>query len=676
MRKIRNFPILLSPDGKPIQVLKDVQEPEIERNFNEYNVMRFTLQDFQGIRAEQELIYRNERYRITRVSEIRTSEKITEIEGMSAFVELNNMSTIGKIEFTNATIRNGAERILTGTSWEIDVIEDETNDYAYSFKEAEQTVLWCIRQYARICGYEIKFDTINKKISFLHEVGKQTNEIIRYKKNLREIIKIEEPPRATVIYPRGRGGLTIENVNNGLEYVEDYSWYTDVLGFTLAEARQKFRKVYVWEDNRFIYSGTLKREAEKKIHDLSRPVISYETGVAYIGTNNLDVGDYAWIIDSEMNLKLPVRVVRIIDHPHREWENEIEFNYLVPGLGSTQEQSTENDKGETETILVKNEQDTPIGQSYGILLELAVSSFAAENLQAGLYIIGESTEKALLTGYMTFNGVRIGPQIKQVVDGWHTLGLPFVILQIQEGVGYLELFLRIENGTFNISRHDAELFITGTNLLGGLSSKLPRINVVETVDFIPPMYVEDVVDITLIEPISIFGNEHVDFVDIMDVSDNVYFGLINASSVVPMMYGNDDPHPLNVTSKSHKDGYQPYIVFDKSEYTEWLTEDYQENNNEWLQIDLGLNFNEEINSYMVRGSQNTDMSPSEWTVEGSHDGDDWDLIDEQLNVQFDEREFKEFFVDVSNYRFYRWSFNKNNGSDEHIAVSELDLIHL
>jgi|GEM_PF-3756771 len=486
-RRVENLPLLLSALDEPIGYLRNIKDIEVERVLHEEDLLHFSIVNaVNQIYVEQEILYRGNRYVVRKVEETRQSDGYlyTFVECLSAFVELNDRSKIGTIEFVNLATQNGINRILDGTGWTVGYVEPAAEEYLHSMKETDRTSLWLLRQFARITGYEIVFDSLNRVVHFVHETGRQTDEVIRYRKNLKEIRKTMEPPQATVLYPRGRGGLSIESVNGGIDFIEDYSWYTEELGLSLPEAKKRFRKDYVWEDNRFVYAGNLLREGQKQIKRLSRPQIAYETSVMYIGTNELDVGDYAYVIDDELGLRLSIRVVRILDRPGREWENEIEFNYLLPGLGGSQVADGRADaEGKEETVIVQNESAITIGTSYQNLIEMSFTAYASTNLSAGVHLIGKASEKTVLTAYFTFRGQRIGPEIKQTVEGWQTIGVPFSLLQIQDGSGFLLLYVKVDAGTFTIERNAAELYVKGLNLLGGAASGMPKGFVVEEVSF-------------------------------------------------------------------------------------------------------------------------------------------------------------------------------------------------
>lgn len=480
-RRIENLPLLLSITGEVVGFLKRIENPSIEKVLHDVNVLKFVLPNDLTIEPEQEIIYKNSRYKVTKVVQSRVGRKITEVEAMSAFIELND-KRVKKIEFVGLSLEAALNKLLAGTGWTVGSVPVDSQ--THSMSEENQTVLYLIWLLATLAGYEVDFDTVNKKVNFVEKIGKETSFIFRYRKNIKEIKKTVTPVQATVIYPYGRGGLTIGSVNNGQEYLEDYSWYTD-MGVPLDEAKKRFRKEYVWEDERFIYAGTLMRAAQDKLRELSRPQIAYETSVSDINAGELDIGDYCWVIDEELGIRLKVRVVRLEQYPGQEWNNKIEFNYLIPGLTDTINtgSTAQSSRGE-QLILVKNQSDLTIDSNYSTVLEMNITSYASTNLQCGLTLVGQaSATSAIIHAYLTFNGNRVGPYIRQSVNGWATIGVPFILAQIPEGSGTLALLIKIESGTFSIANGDAELFVKGENLFGGTTSDLPRASVVEEVTY-------------------------------------------------------------------------------------------------------------------------------------------------------------------------------------------------
>lgn len=478
-RRIENLPLLFDITGNVVGFLKDIVDCNIEYQFNESTLLTITFSGNKDLQVEQEIIYKNERFLVTRVENDKSNTSMTTIECTSAFIELN-YKTHQKVEFMAKTAFEGLEKILNGTGWTVGYID--ANDVLHSMVEEKKTALNLVRTLATLTGKTLVFDTINRKVSLVSNFGKETDFVFRYRKNIKSIKRTILPPQATVLYPTGRGGLTIESVNDGKPYIENYSWYLEQ-GISLDDARKKYKKEYYWEDERFIYAGIVLRAGHEKLAELSRPQISYTMDVI-AGAEILKVGDYAWAIDEELDMRLRVRVVKLNIIPGREWENKIEFDYVLPGLESltTSYSSGAGTSSESNMALVMNESDVTVNSSYSIALEMSFSIYAPTNVQVGITIVGVASADLTLDGYLDVAGQKVGIPIRQkVLAGDNVLSLTFILAQIQEGSDFLKLYLKTNTGTFKVSRNESQLYIIGKNIFGAGGPKVPKADVIENV---------------------------------------------------------------------------------------------------------------------------------------------------------------------------------------------------
>lgn len=520
-RKIENLPLLFDINGNVIGFLRVISDCDIEYQFNEATILTITFSGKKKLQVDQEIIYKDERFLVTRVENEKSNTSMTTIECTSAFIELNH-KTQKKVEFIALTAFDGLKKIVTGTNWTVGYVDSD--DVLHSMAEEKKTVLNLLHTFSSLTGKTLVFDTINRKVSLVNNFGKETDFVFRYRKNIKSIKRTILPPQATVLYPTGRGGLTIESVNDGTPYIENYSWYLEQ-GIPLKDAREKYKKEYYWEDERFIYAGTLLRAGQEKLAELSRPQISYETNVI-AGAEDLKVGDYAWVIDEELDMRLKVRVVKLNIVPGREWENKIEFDYVLPGLQNIIGESYSRSLGtssESDMVLVSNESDITVNSSYSIALEMAFSTYAPTNVQVGIVIVGIASTDLTLDGYLDVAGQRVGIPIRQkVLAGDNVLSLTFLLTQIQEGSDFLNLYLKTNTGTFTVLKNESQLFIIGKNMLGGIGAELPRANIVEEVDLsrIINVNVGENKEVTTQIPIKRSITENVIF-SVLDVTDNV-----------------------------------------------------------------------------------------------------------------------------------------------------------
>src|SRR5690606_28773338 len=497
MINVRDVPYLLDLDGTPIKALNNREHLEIEHTDNESSIMTLIYDIEETFITEQQIVYRNNRYIISEIEQQKSS-RTTKITAEIAYLELADKNVT--INSTDEVLEVIAQKALNGSKWSVGTVEDTTTKH--NMNRADVSSLSVLRLLARIADLKLVFDTINFKVHFLNDDANDVGFLFRYRKNLADITKTTFAPKATTLIPFGKGGLTIESVNNGRRYVEDFSWY-ESLGYTKSEARRLFNKVHTFSDERFVYAGNLMREAERRLRTLAHPQIAYEVAVAYLD-RDINIGDYGYVIDEELGIKVNVKVVRLIEYEDVN-DNQIELNYLIPGLADVQESVIETTRHEAtlSTILVQNESSFNGDNNFKLLLSMTITNYASTHALLGLAIVGQASTNTLLELYFDIDGRKHDFEVKQVVQqGYNTIALPIIFTQIQEGSHLLNVFLKVNNGTFTIERNDAQMFVQAENLQGGLATTLPRANVVDEFEFpLTNIYVTDSVDIDIQEPI-------------------------------------------------------------------------------------------------------------------------------------------------------------------------------
>ncbi len=331
--------------GNLTAILENAYNIVIEEKLGDAETLSFSIPfedtKAQHIAHDEEIIYTGKRYIITQIVDGRdeSGKETIDVTCECCYIELLNTVKCGKFSIDRRSVEFGLSEILQGTNWTVGSIEGNVNGI-YSLEETDQSVLWLVRQWAKITGLEIQWNSIDRKVNLLETIGTDRGAVFRYKKNLKSITRTMKPPEATVIYPRGKGDLTIENANNGIDYLEDYSWYVSQ-GLSLAEARARFKKEYIWSDEQFMLPENLKEAARKKLSELSRPIISYECNIldlariTRLSENKFFLGDTVTVYDSDLKISIKSRILRLKRYPQEPWKDEVELSYIIPGLQDT-----------------------------------------------------------------------------------------------------------------------------------------------------------------------------------------------------------------------------------------------------------------------------------------------------------------------------------------------------
>lgn len=478
---------LMAMDETPLRALPLSAEWKLEDMQDSTNRLevRFPISEAGQIVTDQDIVFHGRRYSILSLGYDKdTSALILTCEELQARLVDVNLPTF---KLSKETLPVALGKALAKTAgWTAGDVFENTLSYNAELKNV--STLFALRFLERQSGGRLFFDS-GKKIVHIRKGDETIADVaFRYGKNVANITKEQTSPQATVLYAYGRDGMTIEALTGGKKYVEDFSWYTK-LGMTLEDARKKFTKELVWEDDRYIYNATLHRDAVTRLKVLSQPQINYKLSNAR--ADGLSLGSLAYVHDEELNIRVRVAVVKIIQSSNPE-ENELELDYIPPSLGATIDNTYSGDtntggSGVMSFFLQKNQAAVAVNNIPKAVVEADITVYSSTAFEMGLTLIAEVTGAGLLEGYFTLDGERLPVEIKQTVGvGWYTIGLPFIVSGIQEGTKTIRFFLTMASGAATIPAEKAEFFIKATGVYGGESNAKPDQTIIEDVDIIAP----------------------------------------------------------------------------------------------------------------------------------------------------------------------------------------------
>ena len=511
---IKNAFYLIDYFGNNVKSL-DVKSREVEHVKDGINSMSIYVESDESVSVDEEIVHNNHRYVVTEVNHVK-GQLLYEIVADSVISELNDR-TIHDLKVEERLPQVVLEQILEGDStWNIGEIA--VTDKRFSGTFDNQTELYAIRTLARMTELHLDIDTINRVINLRNTSGKDLDYIFSYNNNVSGLSRKVEAPVCTVIYPYGKDGLDISSVNNNRKYVENYDWYIQN-GISLEDARKHFRKVRVWEDERYIYAGNLKSEAEKRLEVLSRPLISYETETM-LNVDDVNVGDFGYVVDDELDIRVKVEVVRVVITDERH--PTIEFNYLLPDLTNDQEDTGADNERTGGVVLTKNEEDITVGQAPTQILKISSTMFREDNLEVVFTGVGNATVGGLAIVEFTLDGIPYPFKLQQIIQkGMNTLAFPFVWTNFPEGSKNIVVNMTISSGVFEFKLHDAQIYLKSDSLAAGHGDSKPDIDIIDKVKFTKAIDVDELVKLTLQNPIRINRTENVEYTQAIDVYEDV-----------------------------------------------------------------------------------------------------------------------------------------------------------
>lgn len=481
MKNVSNTITLVGADNKPERTLSSSTYWEFEQRTDSTNrlFVRAPLKDGIDVYSDRELLFRKKRFIMTEVTRIKDSKEI-EIIADEGQAELADRGQDHDFIINGLKLSDAMQEALRGSGWTVGyVFEDDRNYYA----EMENTnVTGKLKFLERQSSGRLVFDSVARVVHIVPDEYATPEVTFRYGKGMDGIEKTEEPPQATVMYAYGRNGMTIENVNNGQEYIEDYSYYTEQ-GVDIAYARERYRKTQTIKDERFIYNTNLYREARRRLNILSRPSINYTFSIIGDDAEDRYLHEPIYIVDEEIDVKINTHISKILvcSDPSK---NEIEADHMPESLNANEIETgdaTEGGSGEMQLFQNKNLQNITVTDEPQPILELSISTYVETYFKIGVTIEFEVITGGLIEGYFMLNEESLTRRIRQTVSpGFHTIGIPFVEQNIEEGENILELFIQT-TGELMIDEEQAEMYVMTTGAFGNYITSPDR----EVADEIP-----------------------------------------------------------------------------------------------------------------------------------------------------------------------------------------------
>ena len=267
-----------------------------------------------------------EYYIQTQEDEYVVKERTQSMDGFPQYVAVLNLEELegkpwGSFSAKESTVDEAARLALAGTEWTVGECDVKKKRNAGMLKVTSRDIIEKLAV-AFLC--EIVYDTKNKTVSFYNEVGEDKGAYFIRGLNLKKLNKKSDSyDYYTQIIPIGANNLTIEKVNDGKNYLENYQ-YSDK------------KRTYIWKEESYTDAQALKEDAELKLQDLSKPAESYSVTVADLAKQKKQysileyhVGDKIWIIDSATRTRVKQRIVKMTEYPQSPEKNTCEIANTV-----------------------------------------------------------------------------------------------------------------------------------------------------------------------------------------------------------------------------------------------------------------------------------------------------------------------------------------------------------
>ena len=281
--------------------------------------------------------------------------------------------------------------IGTGTGWTHSTVATTAKYVEGNY----QSNLDELKSFIAYFGCEAKFDTINKIINVVNQLGEDKGCYFIEELNLKKLdIDSDTNNLITRLEPIGKDGLSISSVNSGLNYVSNNTYTSKII-------------YGVWQDERYTNASQLKTDATAKLAELCKPATTYSVDIVDLASASMEyadilsyeLGDTVTLFNRKENQKQTHRIVEIDSYPEEPHRNTCQLSskaYSIIGVQKKSLKSTDslqgkvgitkaNGDGTVSTAIPGTDYQTPItaGTDYVAPSSLNVTS-ASITLASGV----------------------------------------------------------------------------------------------------------------------------------------------------------------------------------------------------------------------------------------------------------------------------------------------------
>lgn len=322
--------ILYDEDDEPVEILTDPVSPKVFNEVNGEQTLTFSVpvghRKAVWLESERRVDAAGDRYRIRRIETGRDGGVATlQVYAEARFYDLGVAGLVDERDWSGAQAGTVMRHVLKGTGWDVGKVNVAT---VRSWTMERANVLACLRAIQKVHGGDLVFDNEAKTVSLLQFSGKDQGVAFLSGKGLTDIRRVVDTTTLlTRIVPKNAEGVGIESVNDGVPYLEDFTFSNEV------------------RTGEYHYASgtsplTMLAMTNANIANRSRPKVSYEAEVADLSAwtgqpvDRFDVGDRVTIIDPELGIQTEQRIVALEYDLLKPWASVITLSEKLRALGS------------------------------------------------------------------------------------------------------------------------------------------------------------------------------------------------------------------------------------------------------------------------------------------------------------------------------------------------------
>lgn len=234
---------------------------------------------------------------------------------------------------TDTTVDEAARTALAGSGWTVGYCDVTKRRNAGMM---HVNTLGVIQNLCKAFMCEPVYDTRGKTVSFYQKRGEDKGVYFLSGLNLKRLKKESGSHEFyTRVIPIGENGLTIESVNDGKNYLENYRYSSKVL-------------TYIWKDESYTDAQALMEDAQMWLDDHAKPEASYQAEVRNLAAQkpgysvlSYSLGDMVKLVDEATGTMEEQRIVKMVHYPDNPDKDTCEISNTVLTFEEMQERYQE-----------------------------------------------------------------------------------------------------------------------------------------------------------------------------------------------------------------------------------------------------------------------------------------------------------------------------------------------
>lgn len=305
------------------------------------------------IETENRIKFEDEEYIIKSPSATLNDEGVIKISCVSSAEELMYRYIDGQLAFANLSISYAVSRVLENTGWTLfycDPTITALRDVNLEYMNRLEALNELLKLYGAVDEYLygpfVRFDTINKTVSIYNEVGSDNGVTIQSGRNLSSLeLTHDSKSLVTRLYVKGQDGADITSINNGIAYIENFSYFK-ALGYNTADSgiRERLVREDIVNYDKISEPSDLYSQGEKKLASIAWPKVNVNIDLVDLyklydnSLYKINIGDWVTVIynaPQDIEIKMKVRVIEMTQYPYESNKNSIEVGTPRPQLTDT-----------------------------------------------------------------------------------------------------------------------------------------------------------------------------------------------------------------------------------------------------------------------------------------------------------------------------------------------------